>query len=194
MIGESQFMSCALLLACPIWCVRAVHKVESSGTGFYPGTDKITLKFEGHVFHAYTHGKFDQSHPTLSYSKWTEKYSEFGATGAYKRFNAAFALDKKAAMFASSWGAFQIMGENYSECGYRSVDDFVSALQTAESNHLNAFAKYVQSRKLQRFLVDLTRPSNAAGFAYRYNGAQYQKNDYDGKLMRAANYYKNLYK
>jgi hypothetical protein len=193
MITERNFLDCAQQLGCPVWNLRTVHKVESNGSGFYAGTNKLVLKFEGHVFHHYTKGKYDKSHPHLSYPQWTEKYSEFGEHGAYIRFNQAFALDPKAAMLSTSWGSFQIMGENYSECGFKTVDDFVTALRGSDLAHLIAFVKYIISRKLQKYLVDLTMPTNAAAFAYRYNGALYQKHNYNGQLMTAAIIFKKTY-
>jgi hypothetical protein len=193
MISDKNFYSCAQLLGCPVWNIRAVHRVESRGAGFYPGTTKLVIKFEGHVFHRYTNGRYDKSHPHLSYKAWTEQYSKSGEMGAYLRFNEAFRLDPKAAMLSTSWGAFQIMGENYKECGFKSVDEFVTVLRTGDDAHLTAFCRYVLSRKLQVYLADLTKPTNAAGFAYRYNGSLYEKHDYDGQLIKAAQYFKQIY-
>jgi hypothetical protein len=189
MIMENDFIAAAKKLACNVPAIRAVVEVESGGAGFYK-SGKIKLKFEGHVFHQYTKGQYDQSHPTLSYPKWTERYTEDGEA-AYNRFNQAFALNKRAAMLSTSWGMFQIMGENYTECGFRTVDDFVTTLKLSDTAQLDAFCKYILYRNLQRFLVDLNL--YAEHFAYRYNGPQYNKHDYDGQLRRAYNKYLTLY-
>ncbi|WP_374949629.1 N-acetylmuramidase family protein [Mucilaginibacter sp.] len=190
MITEKDIAAAAKALGCNVAVIRAITLVESNGHGFY-GSGKIVLKFEGHVFHRYTKGKFDKSHPSLSYPEWTEKYSEFGEK-AYNRFNQAFELDPIAAMLSTSWGMFQIMGENYIECGYRSIHEFITAMKLGDSNQLMAFVKYCLYRKLDRFMKNFY--DMADNFAYRYNGALWKRNDYGGKLRRAYNYFKTLYK
>jgi hypothetical protein len=94
--------------------LRAVAAVESAGSGFLPEPSPLPkVLFEGHAFHRLTQGRFDASHPTLSYPKWTKQfYSKTGA-GEWDRLNAACALDRTAALQSASWGMFQIMGFNY---------------------------------------------------------------------------------
>jgi hypothetical protein len=178
MITTAQFIQAAKAVGCDTAAIQAVTAVESGKSGFYP-SGKIILKFEGHIFHLYTKGKFDLSHPHISYPHWTEQYSQFGEA-AYTRFDEAFNLDPHAALFSTSWGMFQIMGENYSACGFRTVDAFVTSLKLGEANQLAAFVAYVKSERLDRFLVALDWDS----FARRYNGPLYQKNDYAGQLRR----------
>lgn len=184
MITEQQYINSAQYLNCDSAAVKAVTEVESGHKGFY-GNGNIILKFEGHIFHQYTHGKFDQSHPRLSYPAWTEKYSEYGES-AYNRFNEAFALDKNAAMLATSWGMYQIMGEHYSECGFKSVGEFVDFLKQSEGNQLTAFCSFAKSQKLTRYL----NPFSPDDFAYHYNGARYKDNDYGNKLRAAYQKFK----
>jgi hypothetical protein len=179
MITEQKYLSVSLAIGCNVAAVMAVAEVESGGNGFFQ-SGKIKIKFEGHVFHQYTKGRFDESHPHLSYQKWTEAYSEFGEA-AYSRFNQAFDLDPLAAMLATSWGKFQIMGYNYALCGFKSIHEFVTALKISEDNQLGAFCTYILKRKLHVYLID--RRWNL--FAYYYNGSQYRKNQYDIKLANA---------
>jgi hypothetical protein len=181
---EQDFQQAATLIGCEVAAVKAVTEVESGHTGFYR-SGKIIIKFEGHIFHLYTKGKYDQSHPHISYPHWTEQYSEFGEA-AYNRFNEAFALDPHAAMFATSWGAFQIMGDNYSSCNFKTVNDFVDYLKKGEAQQLIAFCRYVKSERIDKYLI----AKNWASFAYRYNGALYQKNNYDARLASAYLRYK----
>jgi hypothetical protein len=179
MITEEKYRMAAALLVCDVAAIKAVGTVESSGSGFLK-SGKLVIKFEGHQFHKLTKGKYDKSHPHLSYPKWTEKYSAFGEA-SYNRFNEAFKLDPKAAMLATSFGRFQIMGFNHSSCGFKSVGEFVDFLKVDEGNHLIAFAMYVKSVRLD----DELRAKNWDAFAKAYNGPLYQKNDYAGKLGRA---------
>lgn len=185
MITEQDFQKAALVIGCDVSAVKAVTQVESGRTGFYP-CGKIVIKFEGHIFHLYTKGRFDQSHPTLSYPHWTEQYSEYGEA-AYKRFNQAFALDANAAMLATSFGAFQIMGDNYSSCGFKTVGDFIDFMKVGDGNQLIAFSRYVKAERIDKYLV----ARNWAAFALRYNGTLYKRNQYDTKLAAAYAKFKN---
>lgn len=184
MITEIQFQAAAKLIGCDTAAVKAVCHVESGKSGFLP-SGKIILKYEGHVFHLFTKGKFDAQYPHLSYPKWTEQYSQFGED-AYIRFNQAFDLDANAAMFSTSWGMFQVMGENYTSMGYKSVSAMVTDFKLGEFNQLQAFCRYVKAERLDKYLIAL----DWASFARRYNGPLYQKNDYDGQLRRGYATYK----
>ncbi len=179
MITTAQYTQAAGLIGCDTPAVKAAAFVEGGKTGFY-ASGKIILKFEGHVFHMYTKGKFDQSHPTLSYPRWTERFSAFGED-AYLRFNDAFNLDPHAAMLSTSWGMFQVMGENYSSCGCRSVDELITFLKQDEDNHLVSYCRYLKAERIDRFLI----AHDWDAYAYRYNGSLYQKDDYAGQLRRA---------
>jgi hypothetical protein len=179
MISEEKFLSTADDLQCDVASIKAVAEVESSGAGFLR-SGKLKILFEGQYFHKYTHGRFDALEPTLSYPKWTSKFYK-GGEGEYKRFNKAFNLDKTAAMYSSSWGRFQIMGFNFSLCGFTSVDEFVDFLRAEENNHLEAFCAYIQSV----YLIDELREHRWTDFARKYNGPLYWKNQYDTKLMAA---------
>lgn len=182
---KQDFINAANLLGCTTAAIQAVAYVEGGQIGFWP-SGKTVIKFEGHVFSRLTGRKYDQSHPTLSYRSWTEKYSQSG-DDAYIRFNQAFALDPKAAMMATSWGMFQIMGENFRSAGFKTVDDFVTAMRKSEYNQLVAFCNIVKNFGLVIHLKRMaTDTLNAAtGFARIYNGAQYAKNSYHKKIYNA---------
>jgi len=185
MITDQQFNQAAAQINCEPAAVKAVTHVESSGHGFF-ASGKIIIKYEGHVFHHLTGGKFDASHPTLSYPAWTEKYSQYGEQ-AYIRFDQAFDLDPHAAMMATSWGMFQIMGENYSSCGFSTIDAFVTALKLGEEQQLEAFCWYCKTQGLDKYL----RAFDWAGFALRYNGSGYKANHYDTLLAKYYLEFKN---
>lgn len=164
--------------------LRAVRAVESRGRGFNPDGSVVTL-FEGHVFCKYTSGKFSESHPDLSYTAWTKKF--YGKTwqAEQQRLKRAMALDERAALLATSWGMFQIMGFNFAACNFASVMAFVEAMRESEKQQLIAFCQFVQSIGA----LDTLRSKNWAAFARRYNGPQYAKNRYDQKLARTYSQY-----
>jgi hypothetical protein len=161
--------------------LRAVAAVESAGDGFLsPPSDLPKILFEGHAFHRLTQGRFDTSHPKLSFPKWTKKFYVGGA-GEWGRLDAASALDRAAALQSASWGMFQIMGFNYALCGFADVEAFVARQRAGAAEQLQCFAQFI-SRKV--FLTAL-RANNWAKFAEMYNGPGYAANKYDVQLAAA---------
>jgi hypothetical protein len=182
-LTEQDFSDCATSLNCQIAAVRAVVAVESAGGGFLPnGRPKIL--FEAKYFHKLTNGKYDKTHPNISSRVWNKNLYKGGAR-EWNRLNEALALDHNAALQSASWGLFQIMGANYKLCGFKTVDDFVAAMEKSEGEQLKAFINFVKSQKLDGFL----RTRNWASFAKGYNGPGYKKNQYDVKLTNAYNKY-----
>lgn len=182
-LQPADFIDDAAKLGCEVAAIRAVAQVESAGSGFYsllPGEAKPFPKilFEGHHFHRLTKGKFDASHPTLSHRQWTKA---FYGQDQRARFSQAAALDPAAARLATSWGTFQIMGFNFSVCGYKTVNSFVTAMCRDANSHLEAFTQFV----IANGLADELQRKDFATFARVYNGPGYAANQYDTKMMKA---------
>lgn len=93
-------------------------------------------------------------------------------------------LDYDAALKATSWGAFQILGENFRRAGYSSVSDFVRAMGDI-NKQADAFVKLnLFNSKMRRALIN----KGWATFAYVYNGPTYYRYNYDRRIK--ANYEK----
>ncbi len=185
-LAEEDFANAATKLGCDVAAIKAVAEVESTGSGFLPD-GRVKVLFEGHWFHRLTKGKFAQSHPTLSFPRWTRQHYAKGKTAAIRgagelnRLEQAMKLDRRAALLSASYGRFQVMGFNHAICGFPSVEDFYQAMQRGEADHLAAFCGYIVSNGLR----DELREHRWADFASRYNGPEYQKNHYD-ELLAAA--------
>lgn len=165
-------------LGCEVAAIKAVAEQESLGAGF-DSQDRPVILFERHLFHKFTHGKYDKSHPGIS----SATPGGYGSSASqHGRFSEAFALDSSAAMKATSWGKFQILGMNFAVCGYHSVDDFVNAMKESEGKQLDAFCAFVLHNGLDIALTD----HDWAAFANGYNGHGFRKNHYDTKI--AAGY------
>ena len=179
-LTREDFIDDAQLLGCEVEAIMAVVEVESAGGGFDPEGFPKTL-FEGHHFHRLTKGKFSQSHPTLSYPKWTKKF--YGRTWREEknRLAEAVKLDRTAALMSASWGMFQIMGFNHAVCGYKTVQQFVNAMCKDENAQLGAFTQFI----INSNLADELRDRRWADFARHYNGPSYAVNKYDVKMARA---------
>jgi N-acetylmuramidase len=85
------------------------------------------------------------------------------------------------ALSSASWGAFQIMGNNYAMTGASSVTDFVQDEYASEGNQLRHFEAFVKAAGLTGALRD----HDWARFARGYNGPGYQVNNYDSNMAAA---------
>lgn len=184
-LSDEDFHKAALRLQCEVAAIKAVAEVESGRGPFNPDGSPTTL-FEGHVFHRYTGGKFDISHPDLSYPRWSRQF--YGKTWKQEkdRLDRASALSYKAAMMSASWGMFQVMGFNYGAAGFLNIFNFVDAMRESAARHLDAFAAFIENSGL----ADELREHRWRDFARLYNGPGFAVNRYDEKL--AAAYQANL--
>ncbi|MBW8814051.1 MAG: N-acetylmuramidase family protein [Caulobacterales bacterium] len=181
-LTDQDLAAAASALGVSIARIRAVDQVESNGRGFHPETRRPVILFEPHVFSRLTSGRFDASHPDLSYPKWGERPYPAAQSQRYDQLAAAMALDEGAALQSASWGRFQIMGYNFKPAGFASVRDMVRALVRSEGAHLAAFASLVSH---SAGMLAALRAGDWAGFARAYNGPGYAQHGYDQKLKAA---------
>jgi hypothetical protein len=179
-MNDEAVEEAAKALGCPVAAVRAVLDVESRGGFLSDGRPKIL--FERHYFCRLTGGKYNQSNPDISNSQWG---GYKGGAAEYDRLARAIKLDRDAALRSASWGAFQIMGDNYKACGFNGVEDFVKAMVAGEPEQLEAFVNFVKKSMLSDELGRL----DWAGFARGYNGPAYKTNKYDVKLAAAYSFH-----
>ncbi len=167
-------------LGCQVAAVKAVLEVESRGSGF-DGHGRPKMLFEPHVFYRELGpgAKREQAKiEGLAYYKWgTQPYP----TDSYPRLERAMLIDETAALRSASWGLHQGMGFNHEIMGFKTVQEYVKAMTYSESAHLYAMAKFIVSKKLQRYL----RGQNWSSFAKGYNGSAYAKHGYHTKLEAA---------
>lgn len=175
-LQTADFLDDAKALSCEVIDIMTVANVESKGYGFDPEDFPKTL-FEGQWFHRFTNGKYDQSHPDLSYPKWDKKkYKDW--RGEKERLARAIALDREAAIKSASWGTFQIMGFNYKDCGCTDLQEFVNRMCGQSNDHLAMFTSLMLKWELNKALADHLWEV----VAERYNGTGQVK--YYADLMR----------
>lgn len=185
-LTRADYERAAEALSCDAESIQAVTEVEAPMGGFLRD-GRLRLLFEGHVFHRYTRGEYDKSHPDVSYPSFdASKYAhgrdaEERGVKEWERLDKASALDATAAHMSASVGRFQIMGFNFALCGFKTVLAFWASLGEKEANHLDAFVAYINSVGLN----DELRAHRWTEFARKYNGPLYKRNQYDVKLMRA---------
>ena len=176
-------------LGCDVAAIQAVASVECGPEGaFFPSGAPVIL-FEAHRFHALTRGKHDGVRaPGIAgdagaLSRPTWKPGSYGPNSIqHLRLSAAVALDRDAAIMATSWGLFQIMGGDWQRCGYASLQSFVNAAYRSADDHLEMFVHFIRA---DARLVKAIREHDWATFARIYNGPAYAKNQYDTRLAAA---------
>lgn len=162
--------------------VKAVASVESSGAGFWTidGNRLPVIRLEAHWFGKLTGYAYNDRHPQISCRAWTPALAARSPREAWQQFNEAAALDEGAAIQATSWGAFQIMGFHWKNLGYASPQDMRADMDT-EQGQLDAFVRFV---KADPVLVDALRRQDWEAFAGRYNGPG-QVSVYAGRMADA---------
>ena len=182
-LSEKDYEQSARELQCETAALKAVVDIESRGSGFLPdGRPKIL--FEAHIFSRFTKHKFDEDFPHISSPGWNRSLYK-GGKGEWDRLAEAVNLDRRAALMACSWGLFQIMGFNFTLCGFTTIEAFVEAMKGGEDRHLDAFVAFIKTVHLD----DELRRHDWAGFARGYNGPGFRANRYDTKLNLAYQKY-----
>lgn len=181
-----DFSRAAQRLRCDVAAVKAVAAVESRGAGFLPDGQPVIL-FERHIFHRLTKERWTDAQSRDGIWLYRDisnpKPGGYGAAGQHQhdRLAKAVALDREAALQSASWGMFQIMGFNWQVCGYPSLQAFINAMYRSEGDHLDAFVEFNISQGLDSYL----RNHQWSNYARRYNGKQYAKHNYHGRLANA---------
>lgn len=184
-LREDQIEGACTVFNIPYSSLKAVLEVETLGRGFYEGTLIPVVRLENHIFGKETKYKYNQSHPHLSSTIFNGKYNLTGWK-EFERFQKAYALDKLAAIRATSWGLGQVMGFNYHYTDYDNEIKFMWAMFDCERSQLYAMLDFIKANNLDQYL----RTEDWAAFAKGYNGKNYAQNQYDVKLKIAAARYK----
>jgi hypothetical protein len=185
MITEEQYKESAKELNVEVAAIKAVAEVESSGNGFL-STGEPKILFEPHIFWKELEKRgidpklHVKGNEDILYEKWGEK--PYGKESEqHFRLQRAIEINRDAALCSASWGRFQIMGNNYADLGYSSIQDFINAMYKSEDEQLHAFVKYVGVNGLSKYL----QKKDWISFARRYNGPSFEKNKYPEKLAAA---------
>lgn len=175
-LTEDDYIAAAAELECEVRAIKAVTQQEAP-RGAYDEFNRPSILFERHLFHSYTFGIHDKTDLDISNPLPSLHYGPYSAQ--YGRLQRAYALDATAALRATSWGAFQILGNNFSRSGYGTVDLFVDAMCQSEQEQLHAFVAYI---KFSPALMRALQQKHWADFAQMYNGSKYRGNNYDTSL------------
>jgi hypothetical protein len=160
---------------------QAFINVEAAGRGYGRDGRPIILN-EPHVFYRNLSGaKRDQAVARgLAYRRWGEKPYPRTQAERYEWLAAAIEIDEAAGLKSCSWGASQVLGENFSLVGYETVQAMVLAFMDDEEEHIEAMMKYI----LATGIADDLREERWEIVARVYNGPGYKRNGYHTKMAR----------
>lgn len=189
-LADIDFMHSGSRLGVQPAAIRAFWSVEAAGAGFQAGRPKILP--ERHRFSRATGGAFDKRYPALSAPVWDKKWYPATQDARYDVLLAWCRLlsdnDKAidAAFASASYGAPQIMGENYATAGYKNPYFFAEAMARDELTQLRAFEGFVKNAGILPYLqkVNATEASWDP-VALRYNGTAYRENQYASRMLAA---------
>lgn len=148
MFDRFDFERAAASLDVPISRVMAMCDVEASGETLWQihGEWLVPVRLEAHWFGKLTDYRFNASHPDLSSREWNKALAARTKAGAWDQVKRARLLDVDAANQATSYGAFQVMGFNWKELGYPSVQAFVDSMTAhGDDGQMDAFIRYVRA-------------------------------------------------
>jgi hypothetical protein len=185
--------------------IKALIKVESAGRG-HLSDGRAKILFEGHKFWYWLNafGKNPEAlsvgHEDIIYKKWTRNHYRVGLK-EYDRLEEARKIDPKAAIYATSWGLFQILGENMEHNiksrNYKDVAEFEAKQHESEYFHFLDFLAFIKIKKVRgKALIEYISETNEGNydwesFAYGYNGSGYKVNEYHLKMKHFYEQFKN---
>lgn len=164
--------------------VRAVIEIESRGSGFLADSRPVIL-FERHIMRrrlAATGRDADLLARYLPDIINSAPGGYHGGAAEHDRLYLARQIDPASAIESASWGLFQIMGFHWQALGYASALDFEARMAHAESDQLEAFARFIRANPA---LHAALKRRDWVAFAAGYNGPAYARNQYDTKLAAA---------
>lgn len=187
-LKEDDFLRAANMLNVEVEVIKSVQSVETGGRGGFFAPGKPSILFERHIFYRQLKNlniSAEYLTPENSDILSTKPGGYLGGIREYERLERAKKIDLSAALCSASWGLFQIMGFNFKPCGCPSVVDFVEKMSWNEGMQLELFVKFI----LENGYDSLLRKHDWAGFAKRYNGANYAINSYDTKLKERFDHF-----
>jgi hypothetical protein len=174
-VSNSMYEAIAKEFGCEVAAIRAVTETES-GDGGYLRNGLPKILFERHRFYALTEPKKKNTlHPFASFPDiCNPKPGEYvGSEGEYIRLLKAAKLDRDAAIMSASWGAFQVLGEYYKECGFESPTALVDACMKSYDGHAELFRGFLRKPEKKK-AIEALKEKDWEKFTTYYNGGNWR--------------------
>ncbi len=162
--------------------IRAIMFIQSGRATGFNSDGRPSINFEHHVFSRLTGNRFDGRASGVSSRAFVPGTYARPQAGRWALLEEAYGLDANAALSATGWGRFRILGMNYEACGFGSLEDFVLAQSRSEEDQLRAFEAFVRSQGM----LDELQAKDWQGFARRFYGSPRFAGDLEGAYRRFA--------
>lgn len=163
----------------------AVAEVESGGRALYDvdGHKEPAIRFEGHYFDRRLSGRIrDYARKDGLSAPEAGKIANPKSQGdRWLLLERAMGLDKKAALESTSWGLGQVMGAHWEWLGFAAVDALVAEARGSVAGQVRLMLRFIEKAGL----ADAMRACDWRGFAKRYNGPSFARNNYDTRMAAA---------
>ena len=167
----ANYQQAASQLGVLLAAIQANVEAESGGSGFFPnGTCKI--RFERHQMYnmlVQQKGQATANGLVNRYPSVVNPVPGGYAANPYDQLNLALTIDQTCAMLATSWGLFQIMGFNFKEAGYATVQAYVADVKISEGKQLTQYINFIKTYR-QGALWTALKNCDWVTFATIYNG------------------------
>lgn len=164
--------------------VQAVAKVESNGGGWNDQGQPKAL-YERH----YAWRRLRIKIPFLSDPApggYTLDADRDGINDSWEKLADMAMRDPVVAFESASFGKFQIMGAHWKALNYTGPVEMAWSLRDSEANHYDMLSRFIVANNMLADLRRLsTNPADCVGFARKYNGPAFAKNQYHHKLAAA---------
>ena len=162
---------------------RAIATIETNNRAF-DSSGNPTSRFECHVFNRNSNTNV----PCTTRSG--EAFSRVLSETNYEAFLRASSINEREAYRSTSFGLFQVVGFLYPELGLNSPQELRDRTLTQEGQ-VDLFLRFILTRR-DSILEELQKEGemNYRRIALRYNGPQYERNQYHTELQTA---YERLY-
>lgn len=193
-LKSEDYVKAALRLNVPELHIRVLGAVESQGVGFLKN-GKAKILYERHRMFFYlgqAKGKaFANAQAKKTPNLVNSKSGGYkGNEAEYTRLSLAMNIHKDSALMSTSWGQFQIMGENWKNLGYTSLQEFVDQQQISESLQMEAFLRFIEWKP--GLLAALQKQDWHTVFTL-YNGKNYKKLGYQAKFQKEWDHLEPIY-
>lgn len=194
LLKDDDYKQAAKRLKVPELVIRVFGAVEGRGVGFLKN-GKAKILFERHRMYFYLSQTLGKTFATGLIKTVPNLVNTVvggykGEEAEYTRLSLAININKESALMSTSWGQFQIMGENWKDLGYESVQDFVDQQQQSESFQLEAFIRFIEWKP--GLLAALQKQDWQTVFTL-YNGKNYKKLGYQAKFQKEWDHLEPIY-
>ncbi|MGI9363797.1 MAG: N-acetylmuramidase domain-containing protein [Rhizobiaceae bacterium] len=161
----------------------AVTEVESAGKLFadIDNRNEPLIRFEGHYFDRQLKGEQRQKARTagLASPKAGAVRNSRSQSQRWRMLKRAMVINRTAALSSTSWGVGQVMGIHWNWLNFGSVDALVSTARSGAVGQVDLMVRFIERSNL----IPVLQNHDWTGFARRYNGPGFARNQYDRKLQ-----------